>query len=210
MIKINLLALTGFGNEALKTLLKYKDKVSVVAIYTRAEKGEFPYYAEENIARLAQRHGIKTFIVPSRGDWSIYEKVNLNLVVTFHRILRVKHLKMARYNINIHPSLLPSYRGPTPTNWMVHNKEKLCGLSAHILTDEVDNGPIIFQKAYALTAKTDYRLRRFLAKRVGAIINAIVKDFPDYCKVKSAFKESCYTSFYKAKVIKNERELYAK
>lgn len=196
MIKVNLLALTGFGNEALKTLLRYKEKVKILALYTRKEKATFPYYNEEKIMHLAIRLGVKVNDVPLKGSWFIDDQADINLIVTLHRILKEIHLQKARYNINIHPSLLPSYRGPTPTNWMIYNKEKICGLTAHILTKSVDTGPIIFQRCYPLTVKTDSALRRYLASKVNEAVNYLIDNFPNYNIMESKFKESYCPSFY--------------
>ena len=164
-LRLNLLALTGFGNEALKCLSRLPG-VRVAALYTRQERGKFPHYEEENILELAGRLGIAAKVVDAKGDWEISDPADINLSVTFHRILRKKHLARGRFNINIHPSLLPSYKGPTPTNWMIANKEKLCGLTAHIMTEGIDEGALIFQKAYPLEAATDPLLRKFLAGKV--------------------------------------------
>lgn len=48
--------------------------------------------------------------------------------------------------INIHPSLLPKYRGPTPVQTAILNGEKTTGVSIIKLDEEVDHGPIIAQK----------------------------------------------------------------
>ncbi len=196
MIKVNLLALTGFGNIALKTLMDYKGNVKIMHLYTRKEKNEFPYYKERNIASLATDLGIDSEYIPCSGKWSIKDSVDINLIVTFHRILKERHLKKALFNINIHPSLLPSYRGPTPTNWMIYNNEKVCGLTAHILTKKIDEGPFILQKSYRLSVKADALLRRFLALKVEGIVRSLIKDYPNYKVIKSPYQESCYPSFY--------------
>lgn len=47
--------------------------------------------------------------------------------------------------INIHPSLLPKYRGSSPTYWVLKNKEKKTGLSCHIISEGIDEGAIINQ-----------------------------------------------------------------
>jgi len=195
-IKINLFALTGFGNEALKQLLKY-DNVDILRIYTRFEFGEFPYYKEEKLSSLAFRNNISVIFVPRVGDWEVKESVDINLCVTFHRILKDKHLKMASLNINIHPSLLPSYRGPTPTNWMIYNKEKICGITAHYLTNDIDKGEIIYQKAYPLCVEKDQQLREFLSKKVKYAIRYIILNYPNYKIIKSKYPSSYYPFFNK-------------
>jgi len=48
--------------------------------------------------------------------------------------------------INIHPSLLPKYRGPTPVQTAILNGEKVTGVTLIKLDDEVDHGPVLCQK----------------------------------------------------------------
>jgi methionyl-tRNA formyltransferase len=48
--------------------------------------------------------------------------------------------------VNIHPSLLPKYRGPTPVQTAILNGDKKTGVSIILLDNEVDHGPILFQK----------------------------------------------------------------
>lgn len=57
--------------------------------------------------------------------------------------------------INLHPSLLPNYRGRAPLNWAIINGEKHVGLTAHYVDGGVDTGPII--KQYSLeVGEEDY------------------------------------------------------
>ena len=48
--------------------------------------------------------------------------------------------------INIHPSLLPKYRGPTPVQSAILNGEKTTGVSIIRLDNKIDHGPILAQK----------------------------------------------------------------
>ena len=48
--------------------------------------------------------------------------------------------------INLHGSLLPKYRGRTPHVWAIINGEHQTGITAHIMNDGCDTGPIIKQK----------------------------------------------------------------
>ena len=194
-MKINLFALTGFGNKAIEYLIK--KNIDIKCLYTRKEKNKFPYYKEENISKVAQKYNIPLVYVDYKKSWDIKDSVDINLIVTFHRIFKKQHLKKAKFNINIHPSLLPSYKGPTPTNWMIHNKEKICGLTAHFVSSEIDSGDIISQFEYPLIATTDSKLRYFLAIKTKDIIDDITKKFPNYTIIKNNYKESYYKSYYK-------------
>ena len=48
--------------------------------------------------------------------------------------------------INVHPSLLPKYRGPNPYLQTILNGEKTSGVTFHLMTDKLDAGPILAQE----------------------------------------------------------------
>ena len=52
--------------------------------------------------------------------------------------------------INIHPSLLPKYKGPSPIQYQLLNGETTVGVTLIKLDDYVDHGPILSQKPYSL------------------------------------------------------------
>ena len=58
--------------------------------------------------------------------------------------------------INIHPSLLPSFKGKNPINDALKSKALITGCSVHFVDKEVDNGKLIIQAA--LPIKTDDNL----------------------------------------------------
>jgi methionyl-tRNA formyltransferase len=47
--------------------------------------------------------------------------------------------------INLHPSLLPSYRGPRPINAQIRDRQSFMGVTAHLLDDSFDTGDILMQ-----------------------------------------------------------------
>lgn len=63
------------------------------------------------------------------------------------RIIPSKILNLAKKkSFNFHPSLLPNYKGCFSCSWPIINQEKLTGVTIHEMTDEIDNGDILFQK----------------------------------------------------------------
>jgi methionyl-tRNA formyltransferase len=48
--------------------------------------------------------------------------------------------------LNFHPSLLPTYRGKEPLFWALVRGEPVVGITVHRLTEEVDAGPVLFQR----------------------------------------------------------------
>ena len=195
-LTINLFALTGFGNVALNLIMKeFYTRVEILALYTR--KDNFPYYQEESLSELARKQNVPVYCVPEKGYWKVHAMADLNLVSTFHRIFRRQHLASAKLAINIHPSLLPSYQGPTPTNWVVHNRERVTGITAHLISEEVDKGPIVYQKSYEIDTCSDSRLRLFLAQRSADTIRFILQNYPKYEIRPAVYPASVYPNYYK-------------
>ena len=54
--------------------------------------------------------------------------------------------------INIHPSLLPKYRGLNTHSRAINNKEKFAGCTVHYVTAKLDSGKIILQKKIKIAA----------------------------------------------------------
>ena len=62
----------------------------------------------------------------------------------YPHILDKKWLSLAPCGaFNLHPSLLPAYRGPTPLFWQFRNGEKRMGVTLHRVVAEVDAGPVV-------------------------------------------------------------------
>lgn len=57
--------------------------------------------------------------------------------------------------VNLHPSLLPKYRGRAPINWAIIHGETQLGLTAHFVDEGMDSGDIIAQRAFTLGEMQD-------------------------------------------------------
>lgn len=65
----------------------------------------------------------------------------------FMKVLSNNFIKTFRYKIiNIHPSLLPKYKGLDTHERVLKNKEKFSGCTVHYVTSKLDSGKIILQK----------------------------------------------------------------
>ncbi|MEK7559427.1 MAG: methionyl-tRNA formyltransferase [Patescibacteria group bacterium] len=78
--------------------------------------------------------------------------------------------------VNLHPSLLPKYRGPSPVQNAILNGDKKTGNSIIILDEKVDHGPVLFQKEEKIsendTAESLYlRLFKIGADNLIEVIN---------------------------------------
>ena len=72
------------------------------------------------------------------------------LSVGFPFLLKPTHLSMFPHCLNVHPTLLPRYRGPTTGAYILMNNEKESGVTIHILDEGMDTGPIVLQRKVPL------------------------------------------------------------
>lgn len=82
--------------------------------------------------------------------------------------------------INLHPSLLPDYRGPAPEFWALYHDEKRTGWTAHIMNEEFDAGPIIDQWSINIESdETLHSLTRRLAEVGADVVIEMLGQLPD-------------------------------
>ena len=63
------------------------------------------------------------------------------------KILSKNFIKSFKHKIlNIHPSLLPKYKGLNTHERVINNKEKFSGCTVHLVSEKLDSGKIIIQK----------------------------------------------------------------
>ena len=92
------------------------------------------------------------------------EKIELICLAGFMKILSKNFIKkFDGIIINIHPSLLPKYKGLHTHQRAISNKDKFAGCTVHYVTAKLDSGKIILQKKIKITAN-DSSIS--LAKRV--------------------------------------------
>jgi len=73
-----------------------------------------------------------------------YQQVDLIVVGSYGKILSQKMLEIPKYGaLNVHPSLLPKYRGPTPVPTTILNGDAETGISIILMDEKVDHGPIV-------------------------------------------------------------------
>jgi len=73
------------------------------------------------------------------------------------KILKKNILKLPKYGCyNVHPSLLPKYRGTTPIRRALENGEKMTGVTIFKLDEGIDTGPIAMQKAICISIDDTY------------------------------------------------------
>lgn len=52
--------------------------------------------------------------------------------------------------LNVHPSLLPAYRGPSPGYWVLRKGDRATGVTIHLMDEQLDSGDILMQQAFEI------------------------------------------------------------
>ena len=110
--------------------------------------------------RRAAKHRIPAVVVSpklfhSREDYEKFvlsilknQKVDLVVLAGFMRILTPRFIRAYRHKIlNVHPSLLPAFKGAHAIRDAFKAGVKVTGVTVHVVTDQLDSGPILAQKA---------------------------------------------------------------
>ena len=95
--------------------------------------------------------------IPVAHDWSAFEKSpptggwDVAIVVDYGKILpkRILDIPIKGF-LNVHPSLLPRLRGPSPMRSAILHDEHETGVSIILVDEEMDHGPIVAQKKIAV------------------------------------------------------------
>ncbi|MDQ6780467.1 MAG: hypothetical protein M3Z37_04850 [Candidatus Eremiobacteraeota bacterium] len=84
--------------------------------------------------------------VNSPKFWRKIRRGDAAVITGFNQIFSGETIGRFRSCINLHPSILPLYRGPVPTYWCIQNKERLSGFTFHQVTPQIDRGEPIYQQ----------------------------------------------------------------
>lgn len=179
--------ISGKGSN-LKNLLLFSKKknspikINLVVASTKGASG----------IKYAKKFGIKNLIYSPNSNLNkdkkfikLLTKLNVKLICLagYMKILNKYFIK--NFNgiiLNIHPSLLPKYKGLNTYSKVLKNKEKITGCTVHLVTEKLDSGKVILQgkvkiikndniaslkskvkkKEYEIYPKSIFKIKKFL------------------------------------------------
>lgn len=136
----------------------------------------------EDLRQFVERFDIPFYVIPHEGKKrSAHEKEILALLANFKpdyiflakymRILSPEFVEIYKHKlINIHHSFLPAFMGARPYQQAYERGVKIIGATAHYVTDDLDQGPIIYQS----TTPIDHRFDSNQLAQVGHEIESKV------------------------------------
>ena len=155
--KINIAVFISGRGSNLRSLIKYSTKkkspITIKLIISDNPKAKGLIYAKESRIKTYNLN----FIKKNNLDEKLLKKLSNNKIkliclAGFMKILSKKFIK--KFNnpiLNIHPSLLPKYKGLNTHKRVIKNKEKYSGATVHFVSEKIDSGKIILQRKVKLS-----------------------------------------------------------
>ena len=161
--KINIAVFISGRGSNLKSLIKYsklkKSRFNIKLVVTNKKKAKGLGYA--------RRNKITNFFVNYKNRNKAEKKIlfflsknriSIICLAGFMKILSYKFIKKFKGKIlNIHPSLLPKYKGLNTHERVINNKEKYSGFTIHLVNEKLDSGKKIFQKKIKIFKKDNVK-----------------------------------------------------
>ena len=116
-----------------------------------------------------------------RVRWLLFLRLRIQafVIVAYGKIIPQNILDIPKQgNINVHPSKLPKYRGPSPLQAAIAAGDRETAISVMLIDDKMDHGPILKQEALKIDKQeTPATLREKVVKIGGPILVKTLKDF---------------------------------
>ncbi len=182
MVKKNACIFISGAGSNLKNLIlqsrNYNFPVNIKIVVTNNKNAFGNIYAKKN--------SIRYFLINTKNDKYIYqltnilirEKIDLICLAGFMKILPKKFLDLFKKKIiNIHPSLLPKFKGLNTYKRVLENKEIKTGCTVHYVNKKLDSGNIVCQKTFYITSNDNELTLKIKTQRLEQLVfpEAIIK-----------------------------------
>lgn len=162
-----------FGAAVLEELARSRGRRRRILVLSqrKAPRGLAALRAAWRRLRLRLRTGFEVWTVADVNDARFLERVPSGadgLVAGFNQIFKPAAIARFATLVNVHPSLLPFYRGPTPSHWVLERGEHRTGFTLHRVVARIDAGEILAQGVVEVqgardAAELDARIARAAA-----------------------------------------------
>lgn len=200
-----------FGNPEfsaiiLKTLFSSNYEITAVITNPDAPVGRKQILTPPPVKILAEKCGINILQPKTLTNYQLpitNYQLDLAIVAAYGKIIPKNILDIPRYGtINVHPSLLPKYRGASPIQNAILNGNKKTGITIMKIDEEMDHGPIFAQEELPIADSDTYESLSQKLALMGAEL--LIKTIPDYISGKIKPVEQKHSEATYTKIIKKE------
>jgi methionyl-tRNA formyltransferase len=171
-----------FAQIVLKKLINSPYKPIQVITAPDGKTGRGLQLTPTPVKKLAQQHDIEVLTPQSLNEVNNLD-FDLAILVAYGKIIPKNILSIPKHGfINVHPSLLPKYRGPSPIQSTILAGEVKTGVSIMVLDKEIDHGPVIAAKKITISPQDTHESLVESLGKTGA--NLLLDILPGYLKGK--------------------------
>ncbi|MDP4007351.1 MAG: methionyl-tRNA formyltransferase [bacterium] len=172
-----------FGAIILEKLIEKNLKPILVVTAPDEPAGRKQLVTPSPVKVVAQRHTIPVLQPDTLNQDVVFKlrevKAELFILASYGRIIPKEILALASKGaLNVHPSLLPRYRGPSPIQSVILQGEEKTGVTIILMDEDIDHGPILAQREFAehIGEMTQEELKEKLADVGGdLLVEAVFK-----------------------------------
>ncbi|MFH0819182.1 MAG: methionyl-tRNA formyltransferase [Patescibacteria group bacterium] len=202
--KIIFFGTSEFAVPFLEALINNNADICLVVTQPDKPQGRKQELVASPIKNIAINNNL-SLIQPSKlkiSDFRDYQ-ADLGILVSYGQILKSDILNLFPFGIlNIHPSLLPKYRGPSPIQSALANDDFETGVSLMLLDKKMDAGPIISQKKINISADDNYTSLHQQLAEMG--VKILLDNIELYCERKILPKPQNQKDASICKIIKKQ------
>ncbi len=183
-----------FSRLVFESLLEFPD-AEIAGVITAghklasgSRKGDLPVRLAGpfHVADLARGRGLPCLHVDNlKGsetlEWISGLSFDMILVACFSHYIPSTIYQLPKLgSFNLHPSLLPAYRGPMPMFWQFRHAEQEFGVTLHQIIDTMDGGPIALQDTHKLVPGcTGLQMNQELGSIAAGLAREFISALPD-------------------------------
>ncbi|MDD3847298.1 MAG: methionyl-tRNA formyltransferase [Syntrophorhabdaceae bacterium] len=172
----------GSSGFSVPSLLQVKDSIAAVVTRKARPRGRGYRIDDNEVKSAAMGLDLPLIEIDSFKDDSALSiadhRPDLYVVVSFGLIVPKWALEIPSIGpVNIHPSLLPAYRGPSPMQWALLNGDSTTGVTFIRMNEKMDEGDIIRQDEVAIEKDDDFMtLSHRLSDKAAQMLQYVMDD----------------------------------
>ena len=149
-----------FSIKALEACLHSGMELVLVVTTPPKKKGRGLKLDSSEIFNYCQAKNLSVIEYPTLREPRVAQELlalrpDIFVVASYGKLIPNSLLDIPKYRLNVHPSLLPKYRGAAPIHWPILNGDQETGVSILDIAEKLDAGDIYYQERIAIDSRID-------------------------------------------------------
>lgn len=151
-----------FAVPSLQSLIDKNYTPSLIITQPDKRRGRGRKFSPSPVKKIGLKNNISIYQPQNINGNDTIEKIKtlapeLIIVVAYGKFIGTTIRNIPKHKcINLHPSLLPKYRGPSPINFTLFRGEKITGNSIIYVAKKMDSGDILYQSEIKISSRDNY------------------------------------------------------